>query len=66
MPLNLTPSQRLRRLADIPNLAGYRFVGVKRDGTHAQCHVVRDAATGLHSIAGEALHADLIGWLPKI
>lgn len=45
----------------LPNRDGFRFVGIKHDGSTAVCTVVRDPATGMHRIA-EGPVADFRGW----
>lgn len=50
-------------LADLPNTAGYHFVGVTHAGDLVDCVVVRDERTGLHRVDGEANYEDLKGWM---
>lgn len=39
----------MRLLRDLPNLTGYRFVGVDHDGNEHACIVVKDAI-GCHTV----------------
>lgn len=48
-------------LAFLPNVDGFAFVGVKRDGSRIPCRVER-GPDGLHRIAG-GLYTELIGWM---
>lgn len=59
--MNIT---RIRALSELPNVKDFEFVGIRKDGTQAECYVKADAKTGLHEIAGEAKFADLLGWIP--
>lgn len=52
-------------LATLPNRDGFKFVGILKDYTRVDCHVTKDPATGLHSVAGDATYGDLIGWIRK-
>lgn len=63
MPTSDLQLQRLglKPLAHLPNREGFAFTGTLRDGTCVDCHVVKDAETGLHKVAGAAF-VDLIGW----
>ena len=57
--------ERLRELGDLPNLDGFRFVGVKKDGTEVS-GVVRKDDKGLYRAydekTGEWIFSDLKGW----
>jgi len=53
-----------RPLALLPNQVGFRFVGVRHDGTLAECYVQQDPRTRCHFVAGDATYRDLIGWVP--
>ena len=55
---------RMYPLADLPNAAGFMFVGILKDGSRVDCYVVKDASTGLHRVAG-ATFSDLRGWVKK-
>lgn len=50
----------MRELRDIPNRAGYIFIGITKDGTQHQCEVYKDDK-GLHRVKG-AKFTDLAGW----
>jgi hypothetical protein len=52
-------------LAWIPNVEGFRFIGVRRDMTRIECHVVKDEQ-GLHRV-NNGQFKELIGWfnLPR-
>lgn len=54
-----------RELGDLPNQAGFGFVGVCEDGTELECEVVRDAE-GLHRACdratGEPVFSRLKAW----
>lgn len=54
----------VRQLSALPNSHGFEFLGVRQDGSVAACLVVRDEATGIHSVAGEASFTDLKFWIP--
>jgi hypothetical protein len=47
-------------LAWLPNRDGFKFVGVKHDGTTAACEVKR-LENGSHVVKG-AIYEDLAGW----
>jgi hypothetical protein len=55
---------RMYPLADLPNAAGFAFVGILKDGTRVDCHVIKDPSTSLHRVAG-APFSDLRGWVKK-
>ena len=55
-------ADRMRPTSLIPNVAGYRFTGIKRDGTRALCTVER-GPDGLHRIK-ELRVTELVGWVP--
>lgn len=63
MPTSDLQLQRmgLRSLAHLPNLDGFRFTGVKRDGTAVTCHVEKSSDNQMHFVSG-ADFDDLIGW----
>jgi hypothetical protein len=46
----------------LPNANGFRFVGVRFDGSKALCQVKECPITNLHFIIGEAEYKDLRGW----
>ena len=48
----------------LPNTSGFRFVGVRHDGTLAECYVQQDPRTRCHFVAGDATFRDLKGWAP--
>lgn len=48
-------------LSDIPNQAGYEFIGIRRDGTAVPCTVICDDTTHLHSIKQVTI-TELRGW----
>lgn len=48
-------------LATLPNQNGFRFCGVRPDGTHAICYVNQCQ----HFVDGEVGYDELIGWLPR-
>lgn len=48
-------------LAWLPNVDGFEFVGVRRDGTRIPCRVGR-GADGRYTIHG-GLYAELVGWM---
>lgn len=51
-----------RPMSWLPNREGFRFIGVKKDGTHIECRVER-GPDGLHRVAdGMLIH--LVGWFP--
>lgn len=52
-------------LATLPNQNGFRFWGVRPDGTHDACYVNQCRHTGTHFVDGEAGYDELIGWLPR-
>ncbi len=47
-------------LRDLPNIHGYRFVGVRLDGSSEPCRVVK-CEDGLHRIEGGKWH-ELRAW----
>ncbi len=47
-------------LAWLPNEVGFRFVGVRHDGSTLECTVIKDE-NGMHRIKEIAI-AELIGW----
>ncbi|HEY0200320.1 MAG TPA: hypothetical protein VGC24_01360 [Burkholderiaceae bacterium] len=49
-------------LALIPNTQGYRFIGMRKDGTEVSC-VVRRGDDGMHRVEGEAF-TNLRAWRP--
>ncbi len=55
----------LNRPKDLPNKAGFAFVGVRKDGSLAQCVVKLNIETHRYIVTGEARYEDLIGWKPK-
>lgn len=58
-------AQRVRPLADIPNRAGFRFTGHRKDGSKLQC-VVNVDKTGMHLAvcveSGRKVYNELSGW----
>lgn len=56
---------KYKPLADLPNQTGFRFVGVRHDGTLAECYVQQDPRTRCHFVTGDATYRDLIGWTPN-
>lgn len=52
----------MRKLEDLPNLEGFKFIGVRHDGTLAQCYIIKDA-NGIHIIGGAATYKELKGWV---
>lgn len=52
-------------LAELPNQKGFRFVGVRHDGTLAECYVLQDPRTRCHFVAGDATYHELKGWAPR-
>jgi hypothetical protein len=63
MPTSDLQLQRLglKPMSHLPNRDGFRFTGVKRDGSDVACWVLRNPQTGLHVVSGSDF-ADLIGW----
>jgi hypothetical protein len=63
----LAESNRERPLADIPNRAGFRFTGHRKDGTKLQC-VVTVERTGMHLAtcveSGRHVYHELRAWSP--
>lgn len=56
----MTPRKRAaRQLHTLPNIVGYRFVGVYHDGSHRDCVVETDAA-GRHTFRD---WGSVRGWL---
>jgi hypothetical protein len=55
----------IRSLKDLPNHNGFKFIGVKKDGTCVDCHVERDSQTNTHFVAGGAGFDELQGWKYK-
>lgn len=49
-------------LRDLPNVHGYKFVGITRDGRRVPCAVEQDPVTRMHRITG-ANFRDLTGWV---
>jgi len=59
--MNIT---RIRALSELPNTVDFEFVGIRKDGTHAECYVKKNAQTGTYEIAGDAKFENLLGWIP--
>ena len=55
----------VRPLANLPNHNGFKFIGIKKDGTCVDCHVTFDKAAGIHVVAGGAQFDELQGWKYK-
>lgn len=55
---------KYRSLSELPNTKGFRFVGVRHDGTLAECYVQQDPKSRCHFVAGDAIYRDLKGWAP--
>lgn len=57
----------MRALRDLPNLEGYRFVGIDIDGNEHACIVVKDAV-GCHTVKRiadlEPFFMRLYAWRP--
>lgn len=54
----------MKSLADLPNLEGFKFIGISDEGEMMDCTVVRDSA-GCHSVEdayGEPCFMRLSGW----
>jgi hypothetical protein len=49
------------RIADLPNRDGFKFTGVKHDGTFVQCNIVK--GFNGYFISGEAKYGELKGWI---
>jgi hypothetical protein len=64
MNMNTMIKMNCKPLALLPNTVGYRFVGVRHDGTLAECYVQRDPRTRCHFVAGDAKYHDLKGGAP--
>ncbi len=47
-------------LADIPNTAGFRFVGITKDGREVACTVSRDTASGCYTLG--PIFSSLAAW----
>ncbi len=52
----------LRELGELPNRAGFKFIGVRHDCTLVNCFVFYDPERCIHRIGGEACYDDLMGW----
>lgn len=53
-------------LSDIPNQAGFKFTGIRKDGTLAQCEVAKHPGyLGTYYVTGEAKFEDLVSWYPN-
>lgn len=46
-------------LSMLPNRDGFRFIGVRQDGTEGEYVVAQNSLTKIHSVVG---FADLVGW----
>jgi hypothetical protein len=53
--------QVIKPLADLPNKLGFKFLGVKKDGSTAKCIVSRKES-GVHFVGGGAVYSELQGW----
>jgi len=51
----------MKHLQDLPNIEGFRFVGITHDNERKECFVAKDLM-GCHTIKGEAMWFDLDGW----
>ena len=51
----------MKHLQDLPNIEGFRFVGITHDNERKECFVAKDLM-GCHTIKGEATWFDLDGW----
>jgi hypothetical protein len=51
----------MKHLQDLPNIEGFRFVGITHDNERRECFVAKDLM-GCHTIKGEATWFDLDGW----
>jgi len=51
----------MKHLQDLPNIEGFRFVGITHDNERKECFVAKDLM-GCHIIKGEATWFDLDGW----
>lgn len=49
----------MRPLSDLPNRDGFRFIGVRRDGTEGEYVVAQNSLTRVYHVVG---FADLVGW----
>jgi len=49
-------------LADLPNRSGFTFIGIRHDGTEANCNI--QLVGGFHSVRGDARYDDLAAWRP--
>lgn len=56
---------KTRALADLPNREGFKFIGVRKDGTTVDCQIATDPETGTFRVAGGAVYEELTGWRYK-
>jgi len=53
----------MNELTDLPNIEGFRFIGVTKLGNRMACVVSHDQVTDCGT--GEPVHGNLVGWLPS-
>lgn len=53
----------LREKADLPNMDGFKFTAVTKDGKHVVCKVIKRRRDGCHRVRG-VKYSEIVGWLP--
>jgi hypothetical protein len=58
----------MRHLEDLPNTAGYEFIGIDRDGKKFECVVKLNpvGCYGAYTRSGDPCFMRLSGWLPAV
>jgi hypothetical protein len=52
----------MKHPSDLPNIAGFRFIGISYDNKSGICEVYKKKDTGLHAVRGVFGYSDLVGW----
>lgn len=55
----------LKPIKDLPNLDGFEFIAVDKDGREVLCRMRYMASNGTFYIAGVSAFSELVGWRHK-
>lgn len=58
----------MKHLSDLPNTAGFEFIGVKKSGERIDCIVALNpvGCHGVYDLQGSPVWFQLTGWLSKM
>lgn len=58
-------TQVLKPIRDLPDVEGFEFIGVDKDGREVLCRMRQLVTSGKFYIAGTTAFTELIGWKRK-